>query len=176
MAAFYGVILFREISISSGDGVTLRIVAAFVFFATVLMILGTKIPLMIKNGFGIMTWAGVRYRSSHRAGSESRKSGSNSSFQYSKPEDLLGNLILKYNTLTKENQIAMCIKHIEMWKHLMMDAEIPIQDEGRNANCVVSPTGSPNPASARNPISASARARKSVASNYSSNRSPAGAE
>ena len=157
MAAFYALIVFRDVS-TGVDGSLLRVIIAFAFLATVLMVLYTKIPLL----FHTTNLKGNRFGSSRRGASGSRKNASDSSYHINKPEDLLGNLVIKYNALTKENQIAMCIKHIGLWKQLMLDAEIPASEGAKAGGASNSANFS---ASARNPLVASSRVGAS-ASNY----------
>lgn len=45
------------------------------------------------------------------------------------PEDVLGKILVKFYGVTKELQADMCIKHIETWKDLMLEAEIPARQE-----------------------------------------------
>lgn len=81
------------------------------------------------QGFG-QKLTGRRFLGSRRnEGSSARNKGSGAISFHAKPEEVLGNLLSKYNTLTKEIQITTCIEHIELWKQLMLDAEILDREE-----------------------------------------------
>lgn len=134
--------MFRDAD-SSADQSTLRIVIAFGFLTALVTVLYTKIPLMLPKVLSIYKINGGLFYEDFRknAGSSSHKRESSSSHKresgmisyHLRPEDVLGSILSKYTTLSKEMQIAMCIKHIELWKSLMLDAEIPDREEEADA-------------------------------------------
>ena len=102
---------------------------AFAFLLALILNLVAKIPLLLPKVFGFKVNGGAIVGSRRNGGSSARNKGSDVSSFHMRPEEVLGNLLSKYNTLTKEMQIATCIKHIELWKQLMVDAEIPAREE-----------------------------------------------
>ena len=102
---------------------------AFAFLLALILNLVAKIPLLLPKVFGFKVNGGTIMGSRRNGGSSARNKGSDVISFHMRPEEVLGNLLSKYNSLTKEMQIATCIKHIELWKQLMMDAEIPIREE-----------------------------------------------
>lgn len=127
---FYVLVVFRDAD-SSSDYSVLRIVIAFGFLIALVTVLYTKIPLMLPKVLSIYKInGGLSYQDFRKnAGSNSRKRESGIISYHLKPEDVLGNIVSKYIALDKETQVAMCIKHIELWKSLMLDAEIPDREE-----------------------------------------------
>lgn len=126
--------MFRDAD-SSADQSTLRIVIAFGFLTALVTVLYTKIPLMLPKVLSIYKINGGLFYEDFRknAGSSSHKRESGMISYHLRPEDVLGSILSKYTTLSKEMQIAMCIKHIELWKSLMLDAEIPDREEEADA-------------------------------------------
>lgn len=127
VTAFYVAIVIRDADIVTDHSI-LRAVIAFLFLLAVLLVLIAKIPLLLPKAFGALKINGGRFGESRRnGGSTSRKKDSGVISFHVKPEEVLGNIMSKYNSLTKEMQVTMCIKHIELWKQLMIDAEIPFR-------------------------------------------------
>ena len=71
------------------------------------------------------------------------------------PEDVLGNILTKFYGLTKELQAEMCIKHIEIWKDLLLEVEIPTFEEKRKVNGLSMSLVASYVASQRNPLAGS---------------------
>ena len=174
VAVFYVTAVIREAGLGS-DYSVLRVVIAFAFFFAMFVILVTRIPQMLPRYFGANKGIGRHFSDSRRNGSSySRQKESALNSFYLKPEDVLGNILTKYNSLTKEMQVAMCIKHIELWKQLLIDAEIPVREE--TSECQIKKPSSAGvahfaSASARNPLgSPSGAARGSASNNFGSAR------
>ena len=96
------------------DPTMLQIASAIVFMVVVLIVISTSIVPKLRS----FTSSKVK------RGTVSHKGLSGSYSTHLKPEDVLGNILTKYLTLPKETQVAMCIKHIELWKELFVETEM----------------------------------------------------
>jgi hypothetical protein len=106
------------------DPVIMRAVVAFVFLICIAITLTlTTIPKI----------QSVREGKGKRTGSR-MKGGSGSSSMTAKPEEVLGAILTKYNTLEKDQKLEMCIKHIEVWRNMLVDVEISEERRPGNAS------------------------------------------
>ena len=97
--------------VSNLDTASVHIALAFVFIACGVTTLTSTMLPKFRNG------------KKKRYGSH-MSDGSGSYSSHLRPDEILGNILTKYNTITKEAQIEMCIKHIEVWKVFMAETEL----------------------------------------------------
>ena len=98
------------------DPLVIRAVIAYAFLACAY---STLLFTIVPKIQGVLEGKGKR-------GTASRvKSGGSGSYSSNlKPEEILGAILTKYNTLEKEQKIEMCVKHIEIWRNMLVDVEI----------------------------------------------------
>lgn len=99
------------------DPLVIRSVIAYAFLACAY---STLLFTMVPKIQGVLEGKGKR-------GTASRVKSGGGSGSYSsnlKPEEILGAILTKYNTLEKEQKIEMCVKHIEIWRNMLVDVEI----------------------------------------------------
>jgi hypothetical protein len=105
--------------------VTMRAVVSCVFLVSVVItLLLTMIPK-------ISNFSKERGRRGTASRMKSRDGGSYSS--HMKPEEVLGGILSKYNSLERDNKIEMCAKHIEIWRNLLVDMEISEERDPKDA-------------------------------------------
>ena len=98
------------------DALIIRAVIAYAFlvcaYSTLLFTMLPKIQSVIEG------------KGKRGTASRAKSGGSGSYSSTLKPEEILGAILTKYNALEKEQKIEMCVKHIEIWRNMLVDVEI----------------------------------------------------
>ena len=122
-------------------------------FALLIAVIAVLMP-MVSKVLGV-TGLQSGLKTISRRGASGSNNYRSKNFRDAVPEDILGGIVTKFYGLTKELQAEMCIKHIEIWKDLLLEVEIPTVEEKRKVSGLSMSLVASYVASQRNPLAGS---------------------